>query len=321
MPNPNWGEVATTTLAHRRPKIADAISKSTVFWYEMRRRGRIRSVTGGRTITTPIMMGVESGEFMWYAGAETLSIDQQEVLTSAEYPWKQYACGVTLTGFDLLRNSGSHEVIDMLSARVSHAEKTIANRLSQAAHGDGTGSSGKEFGGLALGVSAADGATVGGIDSSADTWWDNYRLPTGEAPDKATIYGFMLQVMLNTTRGSQDRPNLITANNTWFAEFNEALQAQQRFGTADRKLAQAGFNNLMFQTAPVVFDGGIGGYHPAGMRFLNTETIEVLMQKDRNNVVLKGPTRPVDADTHTVILAGMGNIVFNNRMLNGWLGT
>lgn len=318
MANPNWGEVVTATLAHRRKNIADAVSRNNILYYELRRRGRIRTIGGGRTITTPIMVGEENANFQWYLGREALNVAGQEVLTSAEYPWKQYACGVSLSGLEMLQNDGAEQVINMMRARTMHAERTIQNQMHKSAHGDGTGSSGKEFGGLALLVSEAPGATVGGINSGTAAWWDNQREATGGAPDKDTIYGDMLDLFLKTCRGT-DKPNLIVSDNLWYSTFSQALQAQQRF--MDKKLASAGFPNLMFETVPVVADGGMGGYAPAGMKFLNLDTIELIMHRKRNNVVLGGPRRPLTEDSETVILAGMGNFICENRMLNGVLSS
>lgn len=87
----------------------------------------------------------------------------------------------------------------------------------------------------------------------------------------------------------------------------------------DRKLAGAGFSNLMFQEMPVVPDGGLGGYAPVGMYFLNMDTLRMTMHRKRNNVVLSGPKRPLQEDSETVIIAGMGNWTIDNRMLNGVL--
>lgn len=316
MANPSWGEVATATLAHRRKKIADTVSRNNILFFELRRRGRIRTIGGGRTITAPIMVGDENANFQWYLGRESLNVAGQEVLTSAEYPWKQYACGVSISGLEMLINDGAEQVINMMKARTQHAEKTITNQMHKSAHGDGTGSSGKEFGGLSLLVSETAGATVAGINSGSDTWWDNVRSALGAAPTTATIYGDMLDVMLDTMRGP-DKPNLITSDNLWYSTFSQSLQAQQRF--MDRKMASAGFTNLMFESVPVVADGGRGGYHPDGMRFLNTGTIELIMHRKRNNVVLGGPRRPLQEDSDTVILAGMGNFICDNRMLNATL--
>lgn len=317
MSNPNWGEVVTTTLAHRRKNISDAVSKGNVLLSELRRRGRIRTIGGGRTITQPIMVGTENSNFQWYTGREGLNVAGQEVLTSAEFPWKQYACGVSISGLEMLMNDGMEQVIDMMMQRTKHAEKTIQNQMHKSAHGNGTGSGGKEFGGLDLLVSSVAGATVGGINSTTFGWWDNFRTATG-AVSSATIAAFMLGIELKITRGG-DKPNLIISDNSYYQAYWASLQGQQRF--MDKGLANGGFTNIMFNSTPVVFDGGQGGFAPPGMKFLNTESIELVMHKKRNNVVLGGPRRPLTEDSDTVIIAGMGNFVIENRMLNGVLLT
>ncbi|MFE3836920.1 phage major capsid protein [Pseudogemmobacter sonorensis] len=317
MANPNWGEMVTATLAHRRKKTADAISKNNILMHEMRRRGRQKTIGGGRTISTPIMVGVENANFQWYVGREALNIAGQEVLTSAEIPWKQYACGVSISGLEMLMNDGEEQVIDMMAARVQHAEKTIVNQMHQSAHGDGTGAGGKEFGGLKLMVGETPGATYGGINSGVSVWWDNQRSILGAAPLTSNIYASMLELYLRTSRGT-DKPNLIVSDNSYYATFSGGLQAQQRF--MDKNLASAGFQNIMFEMVPVVADGGMGGFAEAGaMRFLNLDTIEIIMHKKRNNVVLGGPRRPLTEDSDTVVIAGMGNWICNNRMLNAVL--
>lgn len=313
--NPSWTELATATLVHRRPKIADTVSRNNIIMYELRRRGRMRTIGGGISITTPIMIGDENENFLWYLGREALQGFGQEVMTSAEFPWKQYACAVSMSGREMLQNSGREAIKNLLAARTEHCEKTIANQMAKSANGNGTNFSGKEFGGMDLLVSPVAGATVGNINSGQYAWWDNKRASVGTL-DTATINGDMLDMSLSLKRGG-DKVNLITADDTWYSTFWQSLQAQQRF--MDKKLAAAEHENIMHGTTPVVSDGGIGGYHPSGMRFLNLGTIELIMHRDRNNTVLKGPNRPMLEDSHTVIMAGMGNFITTNRYLNGTL--
>jgi hypothetical protein len=314
MSNPDMLEMVTATLRHRRPKIADATTKNNAFMLQLRRKGRIRLVGGGRTISCPISYG-ENNNFQFYSGRETLNVAGQEVLTSAEYPWKQYACGVSISGLEMLQNDGQEQIISMMKARIENAERTIANKMHESAYSDGTGSSGKEFGGLALLVASAAGATVGGINSTTATWWDNKRKSTGGAAT-GTIYADMLDLSLDLQRGT-DKTDLIISDNTYYSVLSQSLQNQRRY--MDSKIADAGFKNILFEGVPVVFDGGDGGYAPVGMQFLDLSEIEMIMHRKRNNVVLSGPRRPVTEDSDTVVLAGMGNFITGNRARHGRL--
>lgn len=305
-------EMVTATLRHRRPKIADATTKNNAFMLQLRRKGRIRLVGGGRTITCPISYG-ENQNFQFYTGRETLNVAGQEVLTSAEFPWKQYACGVSISGLEMLQNDGEEQIISMMTARITNAERTIANKMHESAYSDGTAHAGKEFGGLALLVADAAGATVGGIASATATWWDNKRKATGGAAT-ATIYANMLDLALQLQRGT-DKTDLIISDNTYYSVLSQSLQNQRRY--MDSRIADAGFRNLLFEGIPVVFDGGDGGFAPVGMYFLDLSEMEMIMHRKRNNVVLSGPRRPVTEDSDTVVLAGMGNFITGNRARHG----
>ncbi len=314
MSNPDMLELVTATLRHRRPKIADATTKNNAFMLQLRRKGRIRLVGGGRTISCPISYG-ENANFQFYAGRESLNVAGQEVLTSAEYPWKQYACGVSISGLEMLQNDGEEQIISMMKARIENAERTIANKMHESAYSDGTGSAGKEFGGLALLVAGAAGATVGGINSTTATWWDNRRKATLGATT-AAIYADMLDLTLQLQRGT-DKTDLIVSDNSYYSVLSQSLQNQRRY--MDSKIADAGFKNILFEGIPVVPDGGDGGYAPTGMYFLDLSEIEMIMHRKRNNVVLSGPRRPVTEDSDTVVLAGMGNFITGNRARHGRL--
>jgi len=312
MSNPDMLEMVTATLRHRRPKIADATTKHNALMLQLRRKGRIRLIGGGRTISCPISYG-ENNNFQFYTGRETLKVAGQEVLTSAEYPWKQYACGVSISGLEMLQNDGKEQIISMMKARIENAERTIANKMHESAYSDGTGSGGKEFGGLALLISEAAGSTVGGINAGTATWWENKRKATGGAAT-ATIYADMLDLCLSLQRGT-DKTDLIISDNTYYSILSQSLQNQRRY--MDSKIADAGFRNILFEGIPVVFDGGDGGFAPVGMYFMDLSEIEMIMHRKRNNVVLSGPRRPVTEDSDTVVMAGMGNFITGNRARHG----
>lgn len=309
MANPNAQEIVASTLRARRKKIADGVTRNSAGMMKLREKGRVKLQDGGRSLTEPIMYG-ENANFQWYRGREPLNTAPQEVLTHSEFVWKQYACGVSIAGDELMMNSGEGQFLDMLAARIEHAEKTIVNQMSSAFYGDGTAFAGKAYGGIGLLNSAGAGATVGGIDSNANAWWRN-RILAGGAPSTANIYGNMLTVFLDLQVGST-KPDLGLADNTYYRTFSSYLQAQQRF--MDARLANAGFVNLMFENMPIVPDGGQDGFAPVGIHFLTCEMLRLCMHSKRNNVVLRGAAkRPINEDSETVIIAGMGNFTVSNR--------
>lgn len=309
-------EIVTTTLRHRKKAIADATTRNNGIMYELRRRKRIEMIGGGRTISCPIMYG-ETDSFMFYQGKEALDLSDEEALTSAEFNWKQWAVGVSISGLEQMQNSGAEQIIPIMKHRIMKAEKTLANNLSASVYSDGSSSAGKEIGGLNLlnGTSNASG-TVGGIPVSSTPWWQNVVRATGGVT-VSTIYDNMLALCLDLQRDT-DKTNLIMADNSYCRTYQSSLRPDQRF--RDPKLANAGFRNIQFEGIPVIADGKKGGFAPVGMHFLNLETLSFVMRKQRNNVVLSGAAkRPITEDSDNVIMAGMGNMTTNNRYLNGRL--
>lgn len=311
MPNPTMPEMVTTTLRHRRRDVADAVTKNNALMAVLRQRGRIKLINGGRTISEPIMYG-ENANFSFYTGRDPLAVAGQEVTTSAEFSWKQYAVGVSISGLETIQNNGKEAVLDIMEQRIIHAERTIANQVHQAAYSDGTRFAGKEFGGLDLLVNDVAGATVGGINSGTSPYFDNRRIATGGFT-VANAYQTLLNGRLAITRG-MDKPDLIITDNTYYSVASQAMQGQQRFSNAG--LASMGFANIEFEGIPMVPDGGDGGFAQPGAYMLNCSTLRMVMHRQRNNVPLGGVRRPLTEDSDTVIIVGAGNFTCNNRALN-----
>lgn len=201
---------------------------------------------------------------------DQLDITPQSVITAAQYNIKQAAVSVSMSGLEELQNSGEPQIINLLESRIENAEGSFLNNLSNDIYSAGTASGGLQIGGLQSLVSDAGTGTVGGINSSTWTFWQNYSFSFATnnlVPGPATIQRAMNTTWLATKR-NRDECDLIVADNTYFRYYLESLQAHQRFMNEDLK--NAGFFNLKFMNADVVCDGGYGGSAPAShMYFLN----------------------------------------------------
>jgi hypothetical protein len=59
-----------------------------------------------------------------------LDITASDVISAAEFDWKQAAVSVVISGLDMRKNSGKNRMINLIAARVKNAENTMANNLS-----------------------------------------------------------------------------------------------------------------------------------------------------------------------------------------------
>lgn len=318
MAAPNISELITTTLEHRSKKAADLVSKGNVLLNELKRKGRWRPA-GGRSIYQELEYA--EGNFQWYSGYETINIAPKEILTAAEFDWKQAASTVSINGLEKdVQNVGKEEMINLLDTRIGNAERTMKNKVCIGMYADGTGNDGKEFGGLQLLV--ADDpttGTVGGISRASHTFWRNqvYDASTdgGAAATSANITSYMNRLYLRCVNGDE-KPDIIVSDKNYYELYWASLQAIQRVAREDR--AGFGFQELVYAgNVPVVYEDSTG--IPANhMYFLNTDFIYFRYAPKR----LFAPTKkrePLnqDAEVHMILLAG--NLTLANAMRQGVL--
>jgi hypothetical protein len=321
MPTPNLSEIVTTTIEARSKKLADNVSKNHALLDRLERKGKRKPVSGGRKIVQELEYG-ENGTFGWYSGYDPLNISPSEVFTAAEFDWKQASVAVSISGLEELMNSGEEALIDLLEARIENAERTMKNKMGEAVYGDGTASGGKAIGGLQLLVpDDPTTGTVGGINRATWTFWRSLLFDCtadgGASATTSNIVSYMDRLWLQLVRGTE-KPDLIVADNNYYRLYMEALQPQQRFTSAE--MAQAGFESLKFQSADVVFDGGIGGSCPTNhMYFLNTDYVYLRPHSKRQYVPLSPERFSTNQDAMVKLIGWAGNMTISGSKFQGVL--
>jgi hypothetical protein len=321
-PSSTMTEVVTMTLRSRTGKLADNVTENNALLSRLKKRGKVKPVSGGRTIVQELEYA-ENGTFKRYSGYETLNISPSDVFTAAEFDYKQAAVAVSISGLEILQNSGPEAIIDLLESRIANAERTLVNNIAADCYSDGTSDGGKQIGGLALLVDSTPATgTVGGIDASTTigTFWRNIA-STGTAATAANIQSLMNTVALQLVRGT-DKVDLIVAGNNKYNFYLQSLQAIQRITSED--MAAAGFFSLAYMgtggKADVVLDGGVGGNCPTDtMFFLNTNYIHFRPHADRNFTVLGDDRFATNQDAMVKLIGFAGNMTISNRSLQGVL--
>ena len=312
----NFNEVFTVTLASRTKKLHDNISKNNALLTRLKAKDKVRYITGGSKILEELEYG--EGDMVWYSGYDTITYQPKQLFTAAEYALKLCAVPIAISGEELLMNSGPERSIDLFEKRICNAEKTLSNKMASAMYSDGTGSSGKEIGGLALLVADdPTSGTVGGINraTTGNEFWRNQSL-SGEIT-KENIKQMMSNLYYKCTRGS-DKPDLIVCDDTLYSYYDSSLMDLQRF--TDPKTAESGFISLKFKGADVIYDGGQGGHCPENhMYFLNTDYIYLRSHKDRDMIVIGGDRLAVNQDAIYRIIGWAGNMTMSNAALQGVL--
>lgn len=318
MVSPNLTDIVTTTLRNRAPQIADNVTNKNALMTRLKQKGGMRTIGGGREITKPLDFA-ENGTFQYYTGYDTLNINPSDVITSATYDWKNAVVNVSISGEEARKNSGKEAILSLIDARITNAERTMANNINDGMFSDGTGSGGKEIGGLQLLVadSPATG-TVGGINRANFTFWRNQSFDAttdgGAAASATNIIGYMNTVWNLCMRGN-DMPDLMPADANYYEFYEAALQSQQRFG--DVRMADGGFLTLKFKTGDVILEGS-SSITDDHMYFLNTDFIGFDINSEGNFIT--GETKSsINQDATVVPLILMANMTMSNAARQGIL--
>ena len=228
------------------------------------------------------------------------------------------AVAVIMSGLEMLQNSGAEQVIDLMESRITNAERTFMNNMSNDLYSDGTADGGKQLVGLQALVSDTGLGTVGGIDSSAWAFWANQIFDFSAnslTAGPTTIQTAMNTLYLDLCR-NRDHPDLCVADNTYYNHYWQSLQAIQRISNDD--LGQAGFSNLKFMNMDVIADGGLDGDAPAAhMWFLNTDFIYLRPHSQRNFVPLSPDRYSTNQDATVKLMAWAGAFTTSNRRQQG----
>jgi len=277
MASPNLSEVVTTTLRNRSRTLSDNVSNHNALLRRLRENGNQTSVTG-RDIVRELEYA-DNGTVQFYSGYETLDVSPSDVLSAAVFEYKQLAGNVTISGLEQVKNSGEQAIINLLEARINVLEKSMMNSLSTSIYSDGTGSSGKEVGGLQLLVADSGTGTVGGINSSTFTFFQNVQTTaTSSAFSTSNVQDDMNNIYLQLVRGA-DSPDLIMAGTNAYKAFLGSLQAIQRITSDD--LANSGFTSVQYLNSDVVFDSACNTNR---MYFLNTDYLRLEVAASRDFV-------------------------------------
>ena len=324
--NSSITDIIATTIQNRSGALADNLTNNNALLKRLKERGNVRPFSGGNVILEEIMYNdTTTNNANSYSGYELINISPDSPISAAQYSITQYADAVTMSGLEMLQNSGKEAIIDLLDGRMNVSEARLLNRIAGDIYLDGTGNGGKNITGLAAAVADTNTNTYGGIDRSTWTFWKNvsYSGVTngGAAVSAANIQQYMTALAIQLVRGN-DKADLIVADNNYYSLYVNSLQAIQRIASADE--GAAGFASLKFYgggtSADVVLDGGIGANATANhMWFLNTKYLHLRPHKDRNFVPIGGERQAINQDAIVKLIGWAGNLTCSGAQFQGVL--
>lgn len=318
--NSDISDIIATTIQSRSGSIADNVTHNNALLTRLKQRGRIKPFSGGNVILQELSFSSNTNA-MYYSGYETLQINPQDVISASQWDIKQAACAVTVSGLEMIQNSGKEAIIDLIDSRMEVAESSLENLISTGIYSDGTGSGGKQVTGLqSVVANAPSTGIVGGINRANYSFWQNQVFDFSTALS-ASASASNIQVGFNTlwarcTRG-RDTPDLVVVDNVYWGFYLASLQTNQRFA-GDSELANLGFTTIKYMNADVVLDGGIGGDAPTNHAyFLNSKFLFFRPHRERNFVALGDERMSTNQDAVVRLIGWAGNMTASGCQYQG----
>jgi hypothetical protein len=321
--NEKLTEAFSLAIEDRSRGYADLVSNSNVILAVLKKKGGWKSFSGP-TIRERLLYA-ESGTYTRYSGYEFLNPAPAELFNDAEFTPKLAAVSVTLSGEDILKNSGPNQLMDIMEEHISAAETELTDRFVEDLHSVGTADGGRQVTGLQAAVpTVANTGTYGGIDRAAVALWRTGSYEAvgdfGGATSAANIHDHFTRVLINHSRGKKG-PNLIASASGHYRMFQQALVALQRVTKEGGETAKLGFPSLAFAGAgyelDVVLEGGIGTAMPADISYflkVGEDGVRFRYHPDRNFVAFGGKQRPVNQDAIVQHIGFYGNLTMANPL-------
>lgn len=269
------------------------------------------------TIVQPLDYQANS-TYQRYSGYDVLNVSAVDVLTAAEFPWRQVVVNVAASGLEIRTNSGANRIVNFTKAKIKNAMRSMANGLSVDMYSDGTASN--QINGIQAIIADTGVGTVGGINAASFAFWANIvqsaasPLQGGSAivPSATTIESLMLPLWIRLTRGT-DAPDLVVFSDDYFTFYEQSQTSLKRY-TSDEN-GMGGMVSMKYKTADVVFDSS-GGIPSAHGYFINTDYLDFVAHKDAN-MTMMDDLRSVNQDAVVIPVLFQGNLVCSARFLQG----
>jgi hypothetical protein len=306
----------TVTALSRRlimPRIVDNVYNSNPLFFRWYHANKFTQ-QGGTQIEQPLMYSRMSAGGS-YQGYQLLTVTPTDSIQNAAFPWAQYYTPVTVDGLTLLRADSPLAIADFVATQFKQAEMDMADNLGAGLWSDGANAN--DIIGMRQVV---DNGTIasqyGAINHSGNTWWNAQIDST-----TTTMTLVALQNLFGSCTQGGRAPTVIFSTQANYNRYWNLNLTPQQFpvqpGGKDMQLAQAGFENLLFNGVPWLVDSHIPTSGSEGNIFFINEDYAQIVTASRADFHLQDFMTPVNQDAMTALLLWAGNLVFGNIQRQG----
>src|SRR6186713_1425412 len=320
-----YQQVLSMALEERSSSYEDLVSNNNALLAVMKRKGLWQTYSGPR-IRQTLQVGKQVAQ--WYSGYDQLLNPAIDLFNDAFFEPKMVVVPIILSMQEILNNQGENQLMDVLDAYMSAAERALEDAMDAGLYGDGTANGGKQITGLATAVPITTTSGIyGGIDRANATIWrtntfDAHSFMAGSTQVNSTTIRPMLNYVMTKQSRGRDYADLLIMSPEHYAADDAATVAIQRQQN-ETSLGTLGFSALEYigggKRAEIVLDGGIGSNMPSNTTFgINTDSLRLRYHPNRNfDKLFEGDGQmPIDKDAIAQFIGWMGELTMTNPLFN-----
>ncbi|MEY2669185.1 MAG: Myxococcus phage Mx8, partial [Pseudomonadota bacterium] len=126
--NSSISDLIATGIDSRTGEIANNVEGHNPILASLKAKGRVKTCSGGVSILEELSFQANPNGGA-YDAYDPLPMAPADVISAAQYDWKQYAVPVVVSGKEEMQNSGKEALIDLVESRISVAEDTMSNLI------------------------------------------------------------------------------------------------------------------------------------------------------------------------------------------------
>ena len=274
-----WDSRWSSTRRTVEPKVIDNIFEAYKALAMHRKRGMQMVDGGGKEIQ--VILESSAGTAEAFDGYDPLSKSPVDPFESAFYKRRYYAVPIVLDDTTNWENSGEEQVFDLLEALGSNALNSLLKAINEDLLG---AQAGKTMLGYQDIIADAGTGTVGGINSSNSSFWQNQKYTTAKTftdQNNNVFDGFLVwNTIMDDCRKQGGKNNAIVTTYSVAAAYRTALAST---GYAEHRLSNlqgvSGPEFPSYMGADLVADNDCASIHSY---HLDTDALKLRVMKQAN---------------------------------------
>jgi len=335
----NFDDLFSTSLANHKKRLTDQISTSNAFFHALKTKGFWEGENGGTYLTEDLMYQTTPVDF--FSGYDELPLTPTGGITQAHYQWRFMASPVSISHEEERKNA--QRILSLVESKLTQLEISMqeafpkaflrgqlynqaSGNLHTAATSPVNGAYGFDPLPLLVKYDPTESLTVGEINESTNSWWQN-RYKVSAATTTGAFIDEIMHLYNQCAFGPMGPPDLGLCDQTTWELLHKAYRAYYQNNAKEN--GDMPFQNLKFWNATIVMDEFVPNVF-AGTTDTTTTTGGTLYLLNSKSFKCKYDTetnfietewqKPVNQAARYKHVLFMGNVTLNNRRKNGVLG-